>query len=49
VWWAFFTITVIIGLAGIPKVFGLAIGAVTEWAGALLGAVAGWALVKRTG
>lgn len=44
IWWALFTATFLIGLAGIPSVFGLESGAVTEWVAAIGGAALGWLL-----
>jgi hypothetical protein len=49
VWWALFTATLLIGLAGIPSVFGLKIGAMSEWVAATFGAMVGWALGMANG
>ncbi|MEP7324901.1 MAG: VanZ family protein, partial [Gemmatimonadota bacterium] len=43
VWWTIIALTFLIGLAGVPAGFGLQIGATSEWAAALIGALAGWA------
>lgn len=52
IWWSFMALTMIIGLAVVPSLMGLVVGAISEWGAAVLGAAIGWGLgtvVGRTG